>query len=566
MKPSPSGAISALRIPLLWLVFWLAGVTRLAAALLELPSFEPDPAQVAYLQRAITLLNSGTPDHKPTFRLLFYGNSHMTQPWCYELAEELKAFYPNVHFVVTNKALVALENRHFYHSEVADIGPWQPDLVILTSYGAFGDPDLGERNDYIPLYQRLRSLSISDVLVFPPHLNYPGEIAEPWTPPDDPEESLGYLAYYIRLPRWANAAGHCWANIRTPWKQYLIMHDLPVAELLREDHWHVNEDGGDFMRFLLKSFLTPKTFSAPMDPWNNDRVRTATVGSDIHWDGNALDLRFVGNRVDVVYESAPPADAPTFSCTVNGKDPKDVPELYGFDRSSSSYGVTYPMPGVLEAVNEAPLIEETWTLRVNSMDTSTAGATYSLAGSVTGPDGSGSSLETFVSNSRRVRLDPTALTLWLAYVGTLKMPPPGFEISWNAVRRSVSTFVPKPAPAAGRESVETLFLGTPDSVEHRLRLEPLAGTAKGIRAIRVYSPAGAAQIADAGTRLQVELSAESVILSWPAGAGRGTIESANLGSAMEVWAPVAEAAVQVGERFRVAVPIRNVATAYRWRN
>lgn len=569
----PAAGVSRIRILLLVLAAWFAGVPQSTAALLELPSFEPDPAQVARLQRTVTLLNSGTPNFKPTFRLMFYGNSHVTRAWCAQLANDLKSAYPNVHFVVTNKALVAFDSARLIHSAVADVGAWQPDLLILTSYGSFGDPELGERNDFIPFYQRLRALSTSDVLIFPQHIIYSEEVGEPSAPIDDPDlnpwypgQDPWYTLYYVSMPGWANASGHCWADIRTPWKQYLNQHQVPTTDLLQEDQWHTNGDGGDFMRILLKAFLAARDFPNPMDPWDNDRIQTATVGSDIHWDGNALDLRFVGHRVDVVYDAAPPSDAPTFSITVDGQDPKDVPELYGFDRATSAFGVVYPMPGAIEVLSEAPLLEETWKLHVNSIDGTTGEVTFSLTGSKTGPDGNGSTLATFISNSRRVRLEPYALTVWWAYSVTQKMPSDDFNIEWNAVRRSVSTFTPKAAPALGLESVETLFLGTAASVEHRLRIQPLAGTPGGIKAIRVYSPAGVAKVVDAGTSLQVQMSGESVVLSWPASSGRGSIESAALESEFRDWTSIAEAAVQVGDRFQVTVPVRGAAVVYRWRN
>lgn len=542
-------------------------------ALLELPPFEPDPAQVAYLQRSISLLNSGTPTHKPTFRLLFYGNSHVTRPWVYQLAADLQAAYPNVNFVVTNKALVAFDTARLTHTAVADIGGWQPDLVLVTSYGAFGDPDLGEKNDFIPFYRRLRELTASDVLVFPSHPIYPEEANEPSAPIEDPElnpwypdQDPIYTLFYVSLPTWVNASGHCWANIRTPWKEYLRLHGLVTTDLLAEDQWHTNDDGGQFMRILLRAFLVGRSFPTPMDPWNNARVRTATVGSDIHWDANALDLRFVGNRVDVVYESAPSADAPTFSVSVDGKDPKDVPEFYGFERASSSYGVIYPMPGVTEVQSEAPLLEEKWLLHINSINGSTGVVGYSLTGTKTGFDGNGSTQETFVSKSRRVRLQPDVVTAWWAYSQTQKIPPEDFNVEWNAVRRSVSTFKPHAAQTPILESTETLFLGTTDQVEHRLKIAPVAGDARGIRSIRVYSPSGAAKVVDAGTSLQVSLSGDYVTVSWPASSGRGTIESASAPSPAAQWKAVPGTPLQQGERFVISLPILAETAVYRWRN
>lgn len=567
-------AASRIRLRLLLLAFWFAGVARLVGALLELPSFEPDPAQVAYLQRAVTLLSSGTPNYKPTFRLLFYGNSHVIVPWWRQLVSDLQTSYPNVDFVITNKALVAFDSARLMHTAAADIGPWQPDLVIATSYGSWDEPELGGKNDFIPLFRRLRALSTSDVLFFPPHIIYSQEAAEPSAPIEDPDLNPWYpdqdpffTKWYVSMPRWANASGHCWANFRTPWKEYLNMHHVPTTDLLQPDQWHVNEDGGELMRIFLRAFLVARDFPKSMDPWNNDRIRTATIGSHIHWDGNALDLRFVGNRVDVIYDSAPPAAAPTFSCTINGKDPKDVPELYGFDRATSSYGVFYPMPGVLEVLSDAPLLEETWKLHIDRIDSSTSEVDYTLTGSKTGFDGTGTTLGTFVSNSKRVRLERDSVTAWWAYSVAQKAPSQDFNVEWNAVRRSVSTFKPRAAPEVGRESVETLFLGTADSVEHQLRIQPLAGTAQGIRAIRVYSPAGAAKVSGTGrTPLLILLSGGSVILSWPVPSGRGTIESATPASAIENWTTIAEIAVQVGDRFQVTVPVKSVPVVYRWRN
>lgn len=536
------------------------------AALLDVPAFTPDPEQLVYIQRSLTLLNSGTPTHKPDFRLLFYGNSHVTKDWCRQLGEDLKVMYPNVNIIFTNKAIVAFDSVKLMHTAVADIGLWQPDLVVVTSYGSYGDPELGERNDFIPFYQRLRSLGTADVMVFPPHLIDGAELAEPSYPGEDADANPWYQLFYVSMPRWANASGHCWANIRTPWKEYLLTHQLPTTDLLDEDRWHVNVDGGELCKILLRSFLKPHTFAQPIDPWNNPKVRTATVGTDIQWTGNALDLRFKGSRVDVVYEPAPPVDAPTFTVTLDGKDPKDVAELYGFDRASSSYGVFYPMPGVIEVLSEAPLVEEAWKLHIDSINTITSEVNFSVTGSKTGFDGSGTSFEPFVSKSRRIRLEPYALTAWWAYTVTQKHPTEDFNVQWNAVRRSVSTFKPVAAAAPGRESTQTLFSGASETAEHRLLIRPTAGTGKGIRAIRVYSTSGVAAVSDGVSSLQVTPSGSSIVISWPVSAGRGTIESSAQTGAGAKWSSVAEATTEQNGRYRVTIPIKSAAGFYRWRN
>ncbi|MBL9174347.1 MAG: hypothetical protein JNL10_12485 [Verrucomicrobiales bacterium] len=562
-----------LRRLLACLALGLCGTLPVLGELLELPPFEPDPAQVAYLQRSITLLNSGTPTHRPAFRLLFYGNSHVTRPWVYHLANDLQKAFPYVGFYFTNKALVAFDTAKLTRTAVADIGQWQPDLVVVTSYGAFGEPDLGEKNDFIPFYRKLRELTTADVLVFPSHPIYPEEANEPSVPIDDPDlnpwypdQDPIYTLYYVSLPKWANASGHAWANIRTPWKEYLRMHGMATTDLLLEDQWHTNDDGGEFMRILLRAHLLGRTFPTPMDPWNNARIRTATVGSEIHWDANALDLRFVGNRVDVIYDPESPSDSPTFSVQVDGKDPKDIPELYGFERASSSYGVVYPMPGVTEVQSEALLQEEKWLLHINSIDSSSGVVGYSVTGTKTGFDGSGTTRETFVSNSRRIRLQPEVVTAWWAFSQTQKTPPEDFNVEWNVIRNSMSTFKPVPPVSPILESRETLFLGTTDPVEHRLKITPVAGTARGIRAIRVYSPSGAALVADAGTTLQVSLSGDYVTLSWPVSSGGGRIETAASPSASVPWKPVAGVPLVQGNRYVISLPVLDESAVYRWRN
>lgn len=518
---------------------------------------EPNPAQLAYLQRSITLLNSATASDRKNFKILFYGDSHQVATlWWYQLTLLLRETYPHVNIQVENKAVQGFQAGDLARTAYADIVSSQPDLILVHCFGPEADH---ERLD-----QTIRSLTTADVMIQSDHPLTDAERDEGFD-----EDPTGPATFYVNrnyrfLPALANAAGLCFADERSPWKQYLIDNGLRARVMLGPDNHHFNADGDLLQKEIIFGFLKPRTFANPIDPYNTPRIQTKSVGQDIHWVDGALRLAFVGNRVDVVYEANPPLDSPTYTYTIDGETPRARPELFDFNRASPTHWMLWP--GIGHVIAGALLQEETWTLTVTGFDTQSREVQYEVQGSKTGFDGSGSSLTDFTSNSRRVVIEANQVLIGADYFVSNRVPPERFSIQFGAVARFVDTFKPVAAASSGFESVETLFIATSEK-PHILRIPALNGNQKGIKAIRVYSPSGGASLIDYQdpvTAFGVRLSATSAIITWPLSFGEGKVQFSGALTPPVSWPQVPGKAEKTATGYRLEHPLVQGPVFYRF--
>lgn len=540
----------------------LFGVKATRGDLLPIPPFQPDPAQVAYLRRSLALLESATPSNRIEFRILIYGQSFSAGPWSELLLTELKQLYPDVTFVMTNKALAGLNAWFISYAANADVGPWQPDLILFNTL--FDEPESYER-----LFATLRESCTADVIIHadPPRSTL--QLNESLDPEVITRDSYQMLKNYFWWPELANRFSFCFADIRTPWKQYLLDHGLPYDSVLVEDKLHFNDDGHKLQSRLLAPFFKPGQFATPFDPYQCDRVSTRRIDSEIPWVNGSLEFKIFGNRVDLEYEPRHAPGHPGYTFTLDAQNPRNVPSLFSFDRTSRCYFFG-AWPAILHVKSAALLDEETWTLTFHELDTTTGDVSYSISGSKTGPDGSGSSLRQFVSNSRRVVIEPNMVMIHTDYVNTRAIPPAGWEAHFNSVPRFREIAIPKVAPVPGQPSVETLFLSSEDR-EHVVRMKAPAGSQNGLRAVRVYSPSGRASltnappfISDDFRGLNLRLADASVILTWPASWGQGAIQKAASLGPLRSWSAVPGTPTRSGERFEMILPQDKTAAYFRW--
>jgi len=368
------------------------------------------------------------------------------------LFDKLRASYPLVDFITTNKAIGGLTAAPLSKASIADVALWQPDLVILHCLG-------NDIKDYERLYDNIRSRSSTDVIVHADHIQSNTQASESLDLTDLGPDSIWVLRNYYWLPEMANRFRFCWADIRTPWKQYLKENNLNFAELLEVDRIHCNEHGFALTAELIYEYLKPRSNFETVDPFGNDLVKTQWLGPDFNWNGDELSATVTGNRLDVVYDSKPAPDSPTYIYSLNDKSPSEVAELNGFDRASPVWAISWP--GVLNVESVSLPMEERWSLTVNSLDYQSGELLYTLVGSKTGFDGNGSNFSwLFTSNSGRVVIAGDSLMINLAYLATQQKPPGDWKIHFNSVKRAVDDFTPKPSRHAGETSSETLFLSS----------------------------------------------------------------------------------------------------------
>jgi hypothetical protein len=517
-----------------WVLF-LALPPTLFAQLLSYSPLDPDPQQLVYLKHSLSLLNSATSSNRVSFRIMVYGQSISIGPWSEMLFDKLKASYPLVDFITTNKAIAGLTAAPLSKASIADVAPWQPDLVILHCLGS-------DIKDYERLYDNIRSRSSADVLVHADHIQSNAQAVESLDLADLGPDSIWVLRNYYWLPELANRFRFCWADIRTPWKQYLKDNNLNFADLLEIDRIHCNEHGFALTAELIFEHLKPRPNFEAVDPFDDDLVKTQWIGPDFNWNGDELSATITGNRVDVVYDSNSASDSPTYTYTLDDKSPSEVAELFGFDRASRVWAISWP--GVLNVESVSLPLEERWTLTVDSLDYQTGQLIYTLVGSKTGFDGNGSNFSwLFTSNSGRVAIAGDSLMINLAYLATRQKPPGDWKIQFDCVRRAVEDFTPKPSRRLGETSSETLFLSSKER-SRQIRIKSKSGVPRGIKAIRVYSPAGKASIVPNKTLnqswvLQWKRIEDLIEVEWP-GSWKGSLQTAtNLAGPLD-WKPIGE--------------------------
>ena len=112
---------------------------------------------------------------------------------------------------------------------------------------------------------------------------------------------------------------------------------------------------------------------------------------------------------------------------------------------------------------------------------------FQLTGSKTGEDGSGNSEETFVSNSKRVVIEPSDWDVEFAMstLAGVRPIPNEFTVKWSVVPYFEDSPVPPQVMDRAIERVVTVAQGLEDG-PHRIEL--LGAGVDGIEAIRVYSP------------------------------------------------------------------------------
>ena len=215
MKSNP---ISNFIILATLLLFLFSGTVCLCSDAQQ-PSFQPDVLQVKRLSRSLSLLKSATATHHPEVRIMIYGQSHSLGEWPVYLIDNIQRTYPHARIVWTNKSVVAFSSMLLSRSVKADVVPWQPDLLFLHCLG-------DDRGDYFRLYSTISKFCTSDVVVQADHVNTAGGALESLDVSEIGPDSKPVLRNYFWLPEIVNQYNFCWADIRTPWKEYLISNNI----------------------------------------------------------------------------------------------------------------------------------------------------------------------------------------------------------------------------------------------------------------------------------------------------------------------------------------------------
>lgn len=448
-----------------------------APAVEHLNTSYPVPAPVdvsnfgAPIARSLRLMATSTPEHRHRVRVLFYGQSITEQNWSRLVADDLRRRFPCADFDIQNRAIGGFASQLLHKTAYFDLYPFYPDLVIFHVYGS--------HYDYETIIRELRTRTTADILLQTDHVIRDEELNEETDPAKLRIDNWSPWWNHLFLPSMAARYNTELADVHDAWKDYLRAQGVHASQLLA-DGVHLNDWGNSVMAQLVERYLR---YDPKFSPANT--VRDYVVGRDVKWHHGRLVLPFLGNRVDVVAASSPKKNGMnTAQVRIDGKSPSAFPELYVFSRPSGTANIHWP--GVIFLRSKAPLQVEEWTATLHTISPDASHFFFDLVGSQTGPDGTGTSDQPFVSKSRRIVIAPEDWWPHHDWELSKKPTPEGFRIKWRVAAQFTDEYVAPTITDPTREWATTLAQGLHNG-PHTLEL---VGDPKRtpIAVVRVYTP------------------------------------------------------------------------------
>jgi hypothetical protein len=448
-----------------------------AEAPVDAGSFPPapqvkDPSVMGLgIQRTMTLLASSTAQHRNHVRVLFYGQSITEQEWSKQVAVDLRARFPNADLEIENRAIGGFASQLLIRPAEHDVYPFYPDLVIFHVFGA--------NQQYEQIIKNIRSRTASEVLMQTDRV----PAKWPQTQPDREADKgmwWDYLMNHQFLPDIASKYGCGLVDIRGGWMQYLRDNHYEPRQLLVKDGAHLNAQGNFLMAQLTEQYLVHRT-DLPDAAWKDLSHDSPVAASD--WHDGKLDLHVLGNRIDllpILPTHKAKAHSGSGRILIDGKKPSEFPD---------AYRITRPSPGPWSPLflsrvdHDAALVLEEWTLKLKNVSSDGNSWEFDVAGSVTGPDGSGRSDQPFASKSGRVKIDPAA---W--FRGFHPPLPNGYSIRWKVLPMFEDVYRVPSIEDPALENATTVIQGIPNA-QHTLEIiADDVALPPAIAAVRVYRP------------------------------------------------------------------------------
>jgi hypothetical protein len=265
-------------------------------------------------------------------------------------------------------------------------------------------------------------------------------------------------------------------DIRNPWLEYLRVNHYEPMQLLVKDGAHLNVQGNFLLAALTSRYLVYRS-DLPDTQW---KALTHEQAVDAGmWKDGKLALDFDGNRVDLIAASDAPVGGRA-QILIDGKKPSEFP---------GAYRITRPTPGPWSPVflsrvdHDSPLILEDWSLKISHVSPDGHTWDFDIAGSITGPDGSGKSDQPFTSQSGRVKIEPAA---W--FRGFYLPLPNGTVVRWKVLPMFLDEYQATKTEDPTKENAATVIQGIPNG---RHTLEIIAEDSSqraNIALIRAYRP------------------------------------------------------------------------------
>lgn len=461
----------------------------------ELPLLAPPVPLGSRIQRTMKLLATSTPPHRNKVRILCYGQSIMAQAWWRVLQAELHQRFPNADIEMTNLALGGFMSNDLIDSAETDMIPFYPDLVLFHDYMRNGPDELET------LYGGLHHRTTAEMLTLTHHTAFPatpGMFGVNARNHDKEAEIINVIA---------NKHGFEVVQIRDNWKHLLdVLHpgidQRLAAQNYLQDQVHLSKRGERLMEQITAQHFQYHPEEKPtwldhIRVYNPDGMRWPQTGEEYPEGSTVLTKRlkfeFVGNRIDLLAAqvTGTPGSA---KILIDGKAPSAHPEIYTATRTTLIEGS--PWPFIKHVQTSGQPVAEEWTLTYTKVTPRKLPdgkpdpfeIEFDLVGSVTGPDGSGSTRERFVSKSGRITIEPS----WFLPVGfwsstSAKQPSVGMTVKWKSLPMGLDEWKPRRGLDPAAEERHVLAQGL-SNTKHTLEIIPNNDGQIALRAIVVHQP------------------------------------------------------------------------------
>lgn len=467
-----------------------------AADIPALPAHPAPQSLGSRIQRTMTLLSTSTASRRCRVKILFYGQSITAGMHWQQMMNALRQRFPYAIIEAENRAIGGFTAPSLCRTAATDLYTTDADLVVFHDYGGENTGEL-ER-----MIATLRQVSTAEVLV------YTHTIA--WV--DNPaglEKRTRGDSISAAFNRYLVQKYDCeLVEAREEWRQFLEMHTLGINEYMGDKvhaNVHPNAEGHTLLAELCLRHFQFNPYQpggwASRVRWVEARRALEEAHKEIELQGQwasdsygivardgqcSLALPFHGTRIDVVPH--PDRVAGTFTMAIDGKSPAEFPELFACTKADGIRpGDSWPVFKRVTLPSDTLPIPQVWTAKVTACDLEAKTFQYSVQGSVTGPDGSGSNQADFVSNSGQIRIERRdCFLIWpLTY---RKMDcPPGLEVRWEVYPRFVQPVSLTPALDRNVDRRISLFNGLRNG-PHALTLTWTGDGPAGITAFVVHRP------------------------------------------------------------------------------
>ena len=417
-----------LLLRLILIVFVLVLAAPIVATVVIRNRERDSVSDVQKLAHTLNIIRSSSQADCKVLKVLFYGQSITRSGWDKAVIEHWRQKYPNTVFVVQNRALGGFPSQALVRTTEQDIAAFYPDLIVFHVYG--------DHRAYEKIIRLFRSRTAADIIVQTDH----GDVM----PDPRCEEGLhltlsrppgctGRLWYhqrmwndemsYHKIPAIAKKYGLALEPQRDWWRNYLIRTGAKPGDLL-QDEIHPNDRG----KALIAEFFN-EYFDGLVNHYNGETAHDVTSiepSAAERASGNET-VHFEGTRLEI--ESDRPLTAWP-AVTVDGQPPATLDGCYQVSRASS-VGTVPDWPALRRITLMHDHVAEDWTATLTGFSADQKDFTFTVQGSKSGPQGSGSSSRRFIARSGNSEIDPDDWMIQRAWEHSHDALHAPFQVTWS---------------------------------------------------------------------------------------------------------------------------------------